>query len=31
MVDVLTHTCLQHYLKNLQALAELHPPDGGPT
>jgi hypothetical protein len=22
---------LQRYLENLQALAELHPPDGGPT
>jgi hypothetical protein len=26
-----TDTSLQHYLENLQALAELHPPDGGPT
>ncbi len=26
---VFTHTSLQHYLENLQALAELHPPDGG--
>jgi probable F420-dependent oxidoreductase len=29
-----THTSLQHYLENLQALAELHPPQpsaGGPT
>jgi probable F420-dependent oxidoreductase len=25
-----THTSLQHYLENLQALAEVHPP-GGPT
>jgi probable F420-dependent oxidoreductase len=25
---VFTHTSLQHYLENLQALAELHPPDG---
>jgi probable F420-dependent oxidoreductase len=25
-----THTSLRHYLENLQALAELHPP-GGPT
>jgi probable F420-dependent oxidoreductase len=27
---VFTHTSLRHYLENLQALAELHPP-GGPT
>jgi probable F420-dependent oxidoreductase len=26
-----THTSLQHYLENLQALAELHPPAGGPA
>lgn len=25
---IFTHTSLQHYLENLQALAELHPPDG---
>jgi probable F420-dependent oxidoreductase len=25
-----THTSLQHYLENLQALAELHPPGGPP-
>jgi hypothetical protein len=23
-----THTSLQHYVENLQALAELHPPGG---
>jgi probable F420-dependent oxidoreductase len=27
---IFTHTSLQHYLENLQALAELHPP-GGPA
>lgn len=27
----LRHTSLQHYLDNLQALAELHPPAGGPA